>query len=92
MRAFTKKREGPASDALFVSTDSAAPAAPAVSNITCHENGDIQIEWHRPAIVHGEYELEGTRIHIMRVRMLHTVEKTYSNAKSVETERVRCSF
>ena len=49
MRAFTKKREGPASDALVVTTDSVAPNAPKVTNISCSETHDqIRVEWRRP--------------------------------------------
>ena len=48
LRAFTKKREGPASDSLFVTTDSIAPSAPIVTNVTCHGNNEIQVVWRRP--------------------------------------------
>ncbi len=43
LRAFTKKREGPASDALFVATDTAPPAAPIITNLTCHGADGIQV-------------------------------------------------
>jgi hypothetical protein len=48
IRAFTKKREGPASDALIVTTDTTPPGAPTITNITCHGADEIQLEWLRP--------------------------------------------
>ena len=55
LRAFTKKREGPASDTLVVTTDSVPPGAPVLTNISCSEGtgdkitGDhIKVEWRRP--------------------------------------------
>ena len=48
VRAFTKKREGPASDALVVTTDTLPPGAPAITNITCQNANEILLEWHRP--------------------------------------------
>ena len=50
VRAFTKKREGPASDALVVTTDTLPPGAPAITNITCQNANEILLEWHRPKI------------------------------------------
>ena len=48
VRAFTKKREGPASDALVVTTDTLPPGAPLITNITCQNANEILLEWHRP--------------------------------------------
>jgi hypothetical protein len=38
IRAFTKRREGPASENLVVITDTEAPSPPRVTNITCYGN------------------------------------------------------
>ena len=48
IRAFTKKREGPASDSLVVTTDTLPPGAPLITNITCQNANEILLEWHRP--------------------------------------------
>ncbi|TRY71536.1 hypothetical protein TCAL_12498, partial [Tigriopus californicus] len=48
LRAFTKKREGPASDALILMTDTSPPGAPIITNITCYGTDELQIEWRRP--------------------------------------------
>ncbi len=50
LRAFTKKREGPASDALVVTTDTVAPAAPIITNLTCHGSDGVQV---LPYLVEG---------------------------------------
>lgn len=50
IRAFTKRREGPASEALIVITDTEAPSPPRVTNITCHGANDLLVEWRRPEI------------------------------------------
>ncbi len=57
IRAFTKKREGPASDALVVTTDTFPPGAPLITNITCHGASEIQLEWRRPGSGDGEGSL-----------------------------------
>ena len=50
IRAFTKRREGPTSEALVVITDTEAPSPPRVTNITCHGANDLLVEWRRPEI------------------------------------------
>ena len=51
-RAFTKRREGPASENLVVITDTEAPSPPRVTNITCFGVNELLVEWRRPEITY----------------------------------------
>jgi len=50
IRAFTKRREGPASENLVVITDTEAPSPPRVTNITCYGVNELLVEWRRPEV------------------------------------------
>ena len=52
IRAFTKRREGPASENLVVITDTEAPSPPRVTNITCFGVNELLVEWRRPEITY----------------------------------------
>ena len=38
VRAFTKRREGPSSEAIIIITDTEAPSSPRITNISCYGN------------------------------------------------------
>ena len=51
--AFTAKREGALSDARRLTTDTAKPSPPLITNVNCTGNGDILVEWRRSRVIHG---------------------------------------
>lgn len=44
----TSETEGPASEKIWQTTDTAAPSFPYITNVTCYETQKIYIEWKRP--------------------------------------------
>ena len=56
MLAFTAKREGGLSPARRVTTDTAKPSPPLVTNVNCTGAGDILLEWRRSRQVHGKID------------------------------------
>ena len=44
----TTETEGEPSEKIFQTTDTAAPTAPFITNVTCYETQKIYIEWKRP--------------------------------------------
>ena len=54
--AFTAKREGALSEARLVTTDTAKPSPPLVTNVNCTGAGDILLEWRRSRQVHGKID------------------------------------
>ena len=57
IRAFTKRREGPASENLVVITDTEAPSPPRVTNITCYGVNELLVEWRRPEVTFDHVSL-----------------------------------
>ena len=53
MLAFTAKREGARTDSRSLTTDTARPSPPLVTNVNCTGNGDILVEWRRSRVIHG---------------------------------------
>ena len=51
--AFTAKREGALSEGRRVTTDTAKPSPPLITNVNCTGNGDILVEWRRSRVIHG---------------------------------------
>ena len=51
--AFTAKREGARTDSRSLTTDTARPSPPLVTNVNCTGNGDILVEWRRSRVIHG---------------------------------------
>ena len=51
--AFTAKREGGLSPGRRVTTDTAKPSPPLVTNVNCTGAGDILVEWRRSRVIHG---------------------------------------
>ena len=54
MLAFTAKREGARTDSRSLTTDTARPSPPLVTNVNCTGNGDILVEWRRSRVIHGK--------------------------------------
>ena len=54
--AFTAKREGALSEARRLTTDTAKPSPPLVTNVNCTGAGDILVEWRRSRVVHGNID------------------------------------
>ena len=54
MLAFTAKREGALSDSRRITTDTAKPSPPLITNVNCTGNGDILVEWRRSREIHGK--------------------------------------
>ena len=52
--AFTAKREGALSESRMVTTDTAKPSPPLITNVNCTGNGDILVEWRRSRVIHGK--------------------------------------
>ena len=54
--AFTAKREGALSEARRLTTDTAKPSPPLVTNVNCTGAGDILVEWRRSRLIHGNID------------------------------------
>ena len=82
VRAFTKKREGPASDALVVTTDTLPPGAPVITNITCQNANEILLEWHRPNN-QGWAPREDAEFQMISIQGTNENESSHSSCTSV---------
>ena len=51
LKAFTWKNEGDPSDPFELVTDVDGPSAPIITNLTCHDEHSIFLEWERPGTV-----------------------------------------
>ena len=51
MKAFTWKNEGDPSEPFELVTDVDGPSAPIITNLTCHDEHSIFLEWERPSTV-----------------------------------------
>ena len=74
MLAFTAKREGALSDARRLTTDTAKPSPPLITNVNCTGNGDILVEWRRSRVIHG-------RINYFIVYYKSRMDETYLKRK-----------
>eukprot|EP00090_Calanus_glacialis_P045882 TRINITY_DN8764_c0_g1_i1.p1 TRINITY_DN8764_c0_g1~~TRINITY_DN8764_c0_g1_i1.p1 ORF type:complete len:894 (-),score=170.55 TRINITY_DN8764_c0_g1_i1:336-3017(-) len=53
---FTPKREGVKTDVAQVTTDTAKPSPPIITNVNCTGNGDILVEWRRSRVIYGRID------------------------------------
>ncbi|XP_063603042.1 tyrosine-protein phosphatase 99A-like isoform X3 [Penaeus indicus] len=56
-KAFTQRHEGTSSVPLTVKTDVSGPGAPVISNLTCQPDGNLYLQWLRPAQLFGSVDL-----------------------------------
>ncbi|XP_040572850.2 putative receptor-type tyrosine-protein phosphatase mosPTP-1 isoform X2 [Lepeophtheirus salmonis] len=96
LRAFTKKREGPASDDLIVYTDTAPPSSPRIQNITCYGTDEILIEWTRPDIAYTPikyYQIrfrsrDGSHEEEIRIDVVNDTKRNLASLSNLTTQSV----
>jgi len=71
---FTAKREGTISASRQVTTDTAKPSPPIITNVNCTGNGDILVEWRRSRVIYG-------RINFFIVYYKSKLDHTYFKRK-----------
>lgn len=56
LKAFTWKNEGYPSDPFELVSDVDGPSAPIITNLTCHDEHSIYLEWERPDLVYNSLD------------------------------------
>lgn len=84
LRAFTKRREGPASETLVVVTDTEASSPPRVTNISCYGVNELLVEWRRPEVTY-----DGIQFYRIHLRSIDGVRRDQELSVEVMNETLR---